>query len=83
MINYYEVLGIQSDANREGIAAAYRKLALEVHPLKHEKTSFPTNLLKLNSISEAYEVLSEDKLRNIYDKFGYNSLKNGIPAGSN
>jgi DnaJ-class molecular chaperone len=83
MTNYYEVLCIQSDANREGIAAAYRKLALEVHPLKHEKTSFPTNLAKLNSISEAYEVLSEEKFRKIYDKYGYESLKNGIPSGAN
>ena len=83
MTNYYEVLGIQSDANREQIAAAYRKLALEVHPMKHEKTSFPTNLAKLNSVSEAYEVLSEDNLRQVYDKYGYQSLKNGIPQGVN
>jgi curved DNA-binding protein CbpA len=51
MTNYYEVLCIESTANREEIAAAYRKLAIECHPMKHDKTSFPTNLGKLNSVS--------------------------------
>jgi DnaJ-class molecular chaperone len=49
--------------------------------MKHDKTSFPTNLAKLNAASEAYEVLSDAKLRAVYDKFGYQSLQAGIPSG--
>lgn len=49
--------------------------------MKHDKTSFPTNLAKLNSVSEAYEVLSDVKLRDVFDKYGYQSLKGGIPSG--
>ena len=82
MTNYYEVLCIESGASREQIACAYRKLAIEVHPMKHDKVSFPTNLAKLNAVSEAYEVLSDEKLRYIYDKYGYQSLKDGIPSPS-
>jgi len=78
---YYKVLGIDNQANREDIASAFREAAPKVHPTRHPREEFPTNMLKLNQMCEAYHVLQDEKLRFIYDKHGYQSLRGGIPSG--
>jgi len=67
--NYYEVLGLNNDASNEEIKRMYRKLAKKWHPDKRKQNSEK----KMAEINEAYETLSDGKLRAEYDKF-YNLL---------
>lgn len=64
MKNLYLVLKIPRNANQETIRKAYRALALKWHPDKN-KTSNATK--KFIQINEAYEILSDEKKRRVYD----------------
>lgn len=72
--DYYRVLGIQRDAGDEEIKKAYRKLALKFHP---DKNSDANAEEKFKEIGQAYEVLSDKKKRDTYDRFGEEGLKPG------
>jgi len=74
--NFYKTLGICRNAKDEEIKKAYRKLALKYHPDKN-KTKEGSERFK--EVAEAYEVLSDKKKRDIYDKYGEDGLKHGIP----
>lgn len=75
MVDYYQILDIQRNASDGEIKKAYRKLALKWHPDKN-----PNNLDEANKrfreLSEAYEVLSDEKKRHIYDQYGKEGLMN-------
>jgi molecular chaperone DnaJ len=73
MKDYYTVLGITREATPEEIKKAYRKRALESHPDRNPGD--PKAEEQFKRISEAYEVLSDDKRRNIYDQYGEEGLK--------
>jgi molecular chaperone DnaJ len=68
MKDLYEVLGIKKDASDSEIKAAYRKLALQWHPDKHQGEKDAEQ--KFKEINMAYEVLSDKKKRQQYDTFG-------------
>ena len=55
-------------------------LALKLHPLKNNSDSNAYE--KFSLISEAYEVLVDPSKRAVYDQFGEEGLKTGIPHGS-
>lgn len=76
--DYYEVLGVQKTASKDEIKKAYRKLAVKYHPDKNpgDKTAEE----KFKEASEAYEVLSDDQKRSIYDQYGHAGLE-GMGAG--
>lgn len=62
MKDYYEILGINRDADETAIKAAYKKLAMQYHPDR------PTgNLAKFQEIQEAYETLIDKDKKFIYD----------------
>lgn len=64
---YYEILGVENDASDKDIKAAYRKLALKLHPDKcppNKKEEYETEFKK---VSVAYEILSNSKKRQEYD----------------
>jgi molecular chaperone DnaJ len=65
--DYYELLGVPRNANKEDIKKAFRKLAREYHPdvSKHDDAEH-----RFKEINEAYEVLSDDDKRARYDAFG-------------
>lgn len=65
--DYYEVLGLQKNAGKEDIKAAYRKLALKYHPDRNKDQGAEE---KFKEISEAYAVLSDDEKRKRYDMYG-------------
>lgn len=65
--DYYKVLGIQKGASEEEIKKAYRKQALRYHP---DKNKSPGAEEKFKEIAEAYDVLSDSKKKDIYDRFG-------------
>ena len=63
--DYYEVLGVPSDATEKQIKAAYRKLAFQYHPDRN--TGDPDSAAKMKAINEAYAVLSNASKRRHYD----------------
>lgn len=66
MKNYYKILEINKNANKEEIKSAYKKLALKYHPDKN-KTNKEEAENKFKEISEAYEILSDDQKKFNYD----------------
>lgn len=81
MVDYYDVLGVNQDASAEEIKKAYRKMALKFHPDRNPGDSEAEKRFK--DISEAYEVLSNDKKRQVYDRYGTEGLTGaaGMPGG--
>lgn len=65
--DYYGVLGIKRDASEDEIKKAYRKQALKYHP---DKNKSPGAEDKFKEIAEAYDVLSDPKKKDVYDRFG-------------
>ena len=63
--NYYEILGIKSDASAEEIKKNFRELAKKTHPDKTKENS-EQEMIKIN---KAYEILSDDESRKNYDKY--------------
>jgi len=68
MADFYEVLGVDRDADAAHIKAAYRRLALQYHPDRNPGDHEAEERFK--SINEAYAVLSDDQKRSHYDRFG-------------
>ncbi|KAE8595716.1 hypothetical protein XENTR_v10015858 [Xenopus tropicalis] len=76
MVEYYDVLGVQRNASPEDIKKAYRKLALKWHPDKNPDNKDEAER-RFKEVAEAYEVLSDSKKRDIYDKYGKEGLTGG------
>lgn len=74
--NYYEVLGISKNADKEEIKKAFRRLAHDYHPDKKGG-----NEAKFKEASEAYAVLSDDKKRAEYDTYGQTFAGGGPSQG--
>lgn len=72
MVGYYEVLGVQRFASCEDIKKAYQKGALKWHPDKNPEDKEEAE--RKFKVAEAYEVLSNDEKRDIYDKCGKEGL---------
>ncbi|KAJ8512831.1 hypothetical protein OPV22_003265 [Ensete ventricosum] len=70
--DYYSVLGVSRNASKSEIKSAYRKLARSYHPDVNKE---PGAEQKFKEISNAYEVLSDDEKRSLYDKYGEAGLK--------
>lgn len=80
MSDYYQTLEITRTASPEDIKKAYRKKALQYHPDKNPGNADAEK--KFKEISEAYEVLSDDKKRQIYDRHGKEGLAGGMGGGA-
>ena len=66
--DYYKVLGIEKGSTKEEIKRAFRKLARKYHPDVNPDEGKSGE--KFKEINEAYSLLSDDKKREMYDKFG-------------
>lgn len=75
----YDLLNVKPEATADEIKKSYRKLALKCHPDKNPDD--PEAQEKFKSISMAYEVLSDAKKRELYDKVGEQGLKEGGGGG--
>ena len=73
---FYEILGVSKDADHATIKKAYRKLALQHHPDRGGDSE------KFKQIGKAFEVLSDQEKRGMYDKFGEEGLEGGGGAGA-
>ncbi|HSX11643.1 MAG TPA: molecular chaperone DnaJ [Chlamydiales bacterium] len=76
--DYYGTLGVARDASPEEIKKAYRKKALECHPDRNQGNPKAEAQFKL--VSEAYEVLSDDNRRRVYDQYGEEGLRGAGPG---
>ncbi len=76
--DYYEVLGVQKDAEQDAIKKAYRKLAMKFHPDKNPGDKEAED--KFKEASAAYSVLSDPDKRARYDRFGHQGV-NGQGGG--
>jgi len=81
--DFYSVLGVPKDASIEDIKKAYKKLALQWHPDRNVDDQEKATK-KFKEIAEAYEILSNDQKRRIYDTYGHEGLSPGSgPAAGN
>lgn len=94
-VDYYGILDIKRDATIWEIKLAYRKLALQLHPLRKQYQQHPNprpeNVFDLplsmlpenlnwELLNEAYDVLSDDLRREVFNQYGEEGLKRGIAA---
>ncbi|MGK5087839.1 molecular chaperone DnaJ [Bdellovibrionota bacterium FG-2] len=77
--DYYDVLGLSRGASGEELKKAYRKLAVQYHPDKNPGDKKAEE--KFKELSEAYEVLSSDQKRQMYDQYGHAAMGAGGPGG--
>ena len=77
--DYYKILGVEKNASKEDIKKAYRKQAMKYHPDKNPDNSEAEN--KFKDVSEAYEVLSDDGKKHIYDHGGNTFDSSGVGFG--
>jgi len=78
-LSYYEILEVSKSADKAEIKKAYRKMAKKYHPDKNDGDKEAEKMFKL--CNEAYQVLSDDEKRAIYDRYGKAGLE-GAMGGS-
>src|SRR4029077_20265287 len=79
--SYYDVLGVEKDADEKALKAAFRKKAMEYHPDRNPGCNVSEG--KFKELSEAYETLCDPQKRAIYDRFGKAGLNGaGGPGGA-
>ncbi len=74
--DYYEVLGVSRNASAAEIKKAYRKLAKKYHPDSNAGNAKAEELFK--EVTEAYDVLGDEKKRKLYDQYGSAAFEEGF-----
>jgi molecular chaperone DnaJ len=77
-LSYYEILEVSQSADKTTIKKAYRKMAKKYHPDKNPDDKEAEHKFKL--CNEAYQILSDDQQRSIYDRYGKEGLQ-GMGGG--
>lgn len=78
MTDYYDLLDVSRDADREDIKKAYRRLAMKYHPDRNSEADAED---RFKEVTEAYEVLRDPEKRSRYDRFGAAGMKRGAASG--
>jgi len=78
-MNYYEILGVEKDASADDIKNAFRSRARELHP---DVNKAPDAEERFKELGKAYDTLSDDEKRSLYDRYGEDGLRNaGYTSG--
>lgn len=77
--DYYEVLGVAKGVSEADLKKAYRRVAMKYHPDRNPDDKDAEE--KFKEASEAYEVLSDDNKRALYDQYGHAGLEGGMGGG--
>ncbi len=72
--DYYEILGVDRAAGAQEIKRSFRRLARELHP---DVSGAPDSEQRFREVVEAYEVLSKQETRDLYDRYGHAGLRRG------
>ena len=80
--DYYEILGVNRDAEDDAIKKAYRKLAMKHHPDRNPEDKGKSAEEKFKEAKEAYEVLSDADKRAAYDRYGHAGVDPSAAAGA-
>lgn len=67
--DYYQILGVKKDAKADEIKKAHRRLARKHHPDVNPGDKASED--KFKDVQEAYDILSDEKKRKVFDRFGY------------
>ncbi len=78
--DYYEVLGVDKNANEADIKKAYRRVAMKYHPDRNPDD--PQADAKFKEASEAYEILATQEKRAAYDQFGHAGVDPSMGGGA-
>ena len=73
--DYYEVLGVDKNADEASLKRAYRDLAMKYHPDRNPDNKEAAD--KFKEASEAYGILSDKSKTENYDNFGHAAFENG------
>lgn len=76
--DYYSILGVSKTASAEEIKKSYRKLAAKYHPDRNKEADAEE---RFKEVQEAYEILSDQQKRQMYDQYGEAGVKGGFPGG--
>lgn len=76
--DFYQVLGVSRTADADTIKKAYRRLAKDLHPDKNPGNAKAEARFK--AVNRAFDALSDEKKRKLYDEFGEDGLREGFDA---
>lgn len=70
--DYYEILGVERNADAKDVKKAYRRVAMKHHPDRNDGNTESEE--KFKEASEAYEILSDEQKRAAYDQYGHDGV---------